>query len=702
MFVFHRAPLLRLLLPLIAGIVFASVTGFVMPLWAALLLLAACAVMLVATLRRPMLTLRRPGIEGVPVFVAMIIFGFAWSSLQTPESRDTHFTHFVSGESALLVQVDEMPVPKTRSIKTIVQVKAVQQRGRWLAVSGKLLCYLGNSSKLTPAYGQTLLVHGNLQPVNGPMNPDEFDYRKYLAIHGITHQLYADSLSWAVTSISSTGNLLKSKAIAWRTYLLGVLQRAGLSGTDYGVVAALVLGDDDHIDPGLMHAYAASGTLHVLSVSGLHVAIVYLIFNAMLGFLLRFKNGLYIKAVLLITVLWMYALLTGMSPSVLRSAAMLSFVVGGSCMRQRPHILNTLAASAIVLLLVDPYLLFDVGFQLSYTAVAGIVLIEPFIREKYEPGNWLMRQVWGLTSVSLAAQLATFPLGFYYFQQFPVYFLLANLVVIPLSTVVMYAGMLLLVFAAVPYVSDFIVAILKGTLFLLNGSVRLTETLPGAVIHTTRIGLLQLFLLYTFAGGLFLFWIRKHLRWLQLAGVSGIALLLLLLVQQQRESAQRELLVYSLKQASGIGFISGTNAVLLGDSTFYNQENLAEFHIEPHLQNCGVTGSEQYALVSDSVLRTPLVHRIRNWLQFGNKTLVLAQSELFLPDSVASPAIDLLLVNKSCRLKPEQVLRYYRPQCVVLDGTVSRKRSAWWTDVCIREKIPVHDVKTKGAYVLRW
>lgn len=702
MLVFHRAPLLRLLVPLAAGIILAETSGLLLPLWLGAVLLLLCAVFLVITLRRPKITLRHPGAEGVPVYVALLVFGFGWTALKNPGSNPSHFRHVASGESALLVQVDEMPVQKTRSIKTIVQVKAFRQNGNWKPVTGKLLCYLGGINKPMPRYGQTVLVQGNLQEVNGPMNPGEFDYRKYLAMHGITHQLYADSASWSGTTIANNGNPLKATAIAWRTHLLGVLQRAGLTGTDYGVVAALVLGDDDHIDPGLMHAYAASGTLHVLSVSGLHVAIVYLVFNAMFGFLMRFKNGVYVKAIVLILILWIYALLTGMSPSVLRSAAMLSFVVAGTCMRQRPHILNTLAASALVLLLVDPYLLFDVGFQLSYAAVAGIVLIEPYIRERYEPHNWLTRQLWSMTSVSLAAQLATFPLGFYYFQQFPVYFLFANLLVIPLSTVVMYAGMLLLLCAAVPYLSDVITAVLKGTLFLLNGTVQLTETLPGAVIHTGRIGFAQLLLLYFFAGGLFLFWIRKHIRWLQLAGVSGTVLLAVLLVQQHTESKRQQLLVYSLNKASGIGFISGTHAVLLGDSTFYNQENLEEFHIQPHLTNCGVGSSERYALFADTLLQTPQVHRHKNWLQFGNKTLVLAQRALFVPDSAAKPVIDLLLVNKTCRMKPEQVLQHYRPRCVVLDGTLTRKRSAWWTDVCGKQKIPVHDVKQHGAYVLEW
>jgi|GEM_PF-15437 len=696
---FARAPLVRLLLPFITGIVIAALLHVRLPLLPGALVFVLSAGIIIRLLQRPMLSLRRPGLDGIAVHLALLTAGVCLTGLRTPDLSETHFSHHAAGETLLLVRVSEAVALKERSVKFPAEVLALRKENDWQPVSGKLLCYLRkNPLAQNLHYGDELLLRVKTERVKGPMNPGEFDYSRYLALHGIYHQAYADSSAW-VRCAQEKGNVIKAMALDLRQTLLRVYERFGLSGQEYAVAAALVLGEDDRIDPGLIKAYAASGALHVLSVSGMHVAIVYVVFNALLSFLDRYKRGALLKAVLLLGLLWFYAALTGLSPSVLRSAAMFSFVVIGRSMRQQPSIFNTLAASAFLLLLIEPYLVFDVGFQLSYLAVAGIVLLQPWFAEWYEPRSWFGRQAWSVITVSLAAQLVTFPLGLYYFHQFPTYFLLANLVVIPLSTFVIYGGIALLVLSPLPYVSDAVAWLFIKTLQLLNAAVQLTEQLPGAVLKSGRISLFGLLLLYALCAGLLLFLFRKSLRWLQFTLSCIVLLLGEQVLARSGEEERKRLVVYSLPGATALGFLRGDQHQLLADSAFLQTSGGQEFHIQPHLQLCGASPLPNRVLETDTAFTDLTLARRNNLLSFSGRTvLIIDRGRTILQGEMPPP--EILLLRRNTFLPLDSLLRLYHPIHVVADGTNGKKRAAMWDSICRKQGVPFHNVKEQGALVL--
>ena len=231
-------------------------------------------------------------------------------------------------------------------------------------------------------------------------------------------------------------------ALKLRKSFINIFENQGISGRNFAVVTALVLGMDDYLDNDTRKEFSSAGAIHILCVSGLHVGVIYMVLNALLFFLKRNKYARALRSLILLIGIWFYAMLTGLAPAVLRAATMFSFVIIGTGIKRKAGVFNSLTVSAFILLLFNPFLIYNVGFQLSYAAVIAIVAIQPTIYQIWQPKNKIADNIWGITTVSVAAQLGTAPLGLFYFHQFPNYFIITNLIAIPLATLILYAGFL--------------------------------------------------------------------------------------------------------------------------------------------------------------------------------------------------------------------------------------------------------------------
>lgn len=228
----------------------------------------------------------------------------------------------------------------------------------------------------------------------------------------------------------------------------------GIEGDEYSVAAAILLGYDDELPPELRQNYVTAGSMHVLCVSGLHVGIIFLVFSTILSFLDKYGAVFKIlKFCILLLIMWTYAFIAGLAPSILRATIMISFIVIGKIIKRNGVIINSIAASAFVILAIEPEDLFNIGFQLSYAAVIGIVVLQRPIYNVFYIKNKILDKIWELTSVTLAAQFATAPFTIFYFNQFPLYFWLSNLFMTPLSTVVIIGGMIMLLVSFIPYLN---------------------------------------------------------------------------------------------------------------------------------------------------------------------------------------------------------------------------------------------------------
>jgi len=434
--------------------------------------------------------------------------------------RSDHYHHFLTEQTEMIAMVTDIRAT-TKSYRVELAVKGVSGVRNEQPISGKLLSYLEQSKEASKLkYGDQIYFTSRINPIATQLNPAAFNLKGFLNNRNFHYQTYLKTSDWILQD-QDQGNFLIAFSIYTRDLLFAILQEHLPSDNELAVGAALVLGKKDLLESETRMAYANTGAMHVLAVSGLHVGLIYVGISFLLG-LFPFKSStwIWIKTLIMIAGVWFFALLTGASPSVLRAATMFNFIIVGQAMRHHPSIYNTLAASAFFLLCIQPYMLFEVGFQLSYLAVIGIIYFQGKIYGSLYIANDLGNYIWKLTSVAIAAQLVTLPISLYYFHQFPVYFWLSGLVVIPAAVIIMiFAVALFAVALVIPNLAFIPGVLLYGILYMTNGLIFLISQLPGAIISGIWISPFGLILLYLIILSVVIAIEIKQFRWLQIAAV---------------------------------------------------------------------------------------------------------------------------------------------------------------------------------------
>lgn len=496
-----------------------------------------------------------------------------------------HFSGVISSE------VQDRP----GSYKAELEVSLIRTGNGWRRATGKVMVYLAKPAE-RPRYGDILLIKGAPRRVPAPANPGEFDYRSYLAIGQVYHQCFVREGQFRFLK-QDVQNPVFAASLRVRQWADGVLRKFVPGKQEYAIATGLVLGIRDVLDEDLKNAYASAGAMHVLAVSGAHVVIVFLVINFLLGKLKKVRYGNFLFAVVSLGLLWFYAFVTGLSSSVLRAVVMFSFIVVAETLRRDKSTYNFIAASAFFLLLWNPHLLPDVGFQLSYVAVLGIVYLQPKLYSQFDFQNWLADKVWGMSTTCLAAQIAVAPFSLFYFHQFPVYFLLANPAVILLSTAILYGGMILLAVSPVPYLSAFSGWVLSFLIKCLNQTAFLTEKLPYAIVGgfaITRFEFVAMCLLLVF----FLLFLKYKKLWqLSVSGMLVALLVVLNTVSESRQQTQRRIAVYAVNGFSTCDIIEGSHHLLVADSALLANSGKIKFHLVNDWYQHGIT-NHTYALFS--------------------------------------------------------------------------------------------------------
>ncbi|MCF8358180.1 MAG: ComEC/Rec2 family competence protein [Prolixibacteraceae bacterium] len=409
-------------------------------------------------------------------FLLFAALGFTYSHFHNKTLFSNNFPVDTKYTGIIL---EKAPSTKNR-YKYVVNINTALKNGATKKFNEKVLVYVSDSvsnSKLEPGSGITF--RAKFYEISTNYNPGEFNYKRFMKRKGIRFQTY---LHKEIKTVPNARFSLKTKALKIRSQLLELYREYGISGDEFSVLAALTLGDKHYLDNEIKDSFAASGAMHVLAVSGLHVGIIYLIIVFLFRPLKRIKQIRLIKILIIIGLLWGYAFITGLSPSVLRSCTMFSFIVIGENLKRRSNIYNTLAVSAFVIMLINPNIVFEVGFQLSYMAVFSIVFFQPRLANLLRPKNRLLKYLWELFTVSVAAQLGTSLISIYYFHQFPTYFWLSNFIVIPAAGILLYLAVSFFIFSFLPLIPALIAMVLQFVTGILNGAVGFIESLPASTI----------------------------------------------------------------------------------------------------------------------------------------------------------------------------------------------------------------------------
>lgn len=696
----NRAPFIRLIIPFLAGITSAVFFPFKLEYGIYIIVVLSAIISLIILIPRLNISYKKSWWFGLIVNGTLFIFSYQLTISKTEKFTTNHFSKYTDSTNYAYGKITEPYLEKEKSLKAVVNILAIKYGDRWKNSCGKTMVYFKKDSHaLKLKYGDEIVMKLNFKEVPLPQNPGEFNYKSFLASHNVYHQAYIKNNDWVFTGRNS-GNSIRKASYNLRNTLLNVFISHHIQNDEFAVGAALLLGYVDKLDADIITSYSSTGALHVLSVSGLHVAIVYVVFNWLLFFFNKIKYGLIIKAVLLLLLLWFYAALTGLSPSVLRSAAMFSFIIIAKAFNRNTNIYNTLAASAFFLLLFNPYLIMDVGFQLSYIAVIGIVYIQPIIYEWFEVNNWLLNQVWTITAVSIAAQIATFPLGLLYFHQFPNYFLLSNFIVIPLSTLIIYLGLSVFIFAKISVLVKYLAIGFSWSVWLLNSSVQQIEKWPYALIHGISITTFETLLLYSLIILLLFYFGKRQFKYLLLAMSLVIIILCSQLMEQYKQFNQKKLIVYNIPKTSAIDFISAKSNVFLTDTSFANNDGGLKFRIKNNWSNLGLNDTK---IISNNFETDNLI--INNcFIQFFDKRIARINEKGILKtkNSISQKPlpIDYLVISNNPFLHITDVKKLYGVKIFVFDSSNSQYNLNKWKSECNKLNQAYYSVIDSGALVV--
>lgn len=471
----------------------------------------------------------------------LVSFGILLSGFFYPGKTHERQEHEFPLKDYYLAEVCQKPAEKAKTFQTILLI-----RNNSISRPEKIVAYftkIGFDTTLTT--GDQLIVMTKLQEIKNAGNPYEIDYQSMMHRNGIWYSSYLTEGTYVKTN--KPVDRLGLKAEKYRDKLISILTTAIPQKEERSVVSALTLGYRTEIEQDTLDYFASTGAMHVLSVSGLHVALIYVIMGFLLSFLKRGKYGRFIFNVVMILFLWAYAFITGFSPAVQRATVMFSFVIIGNGLGRQVNIYNSLTASAFLLILLNPEVIFDIGFQLSYLAVFGIVLIQPSLNQLLEPTNPILKWSWSLLTVSIAAQIITFPLGLFYFNQFPNLFWLSGFVVIPVTTVIIWLTLAFFVFSPFHGLAMVLGYIIEKLTHIMLLALKAMDALPLAVTKGIVLTPVQVWVLFGGIAATIIFVNSKQKQWLFISLSFILLFQTTELFEKMKVFNQRVIWVYNTK-----------------------------------------------------------------------------------------------------------------------------------------------------------
>lgn len=525
--------------------------------------------------------------------------------------------------------------------------------------------------------GDKIVVNGLIKEIASPKNPYSFNYKDYLKKKNVHAQIYLTKGTCQIIS----RNALHPVRIAnrFRSKISDNLKNKLTNSDVRSITNAMLLGKRNEMSEGLLQNFSDAGAIHVLAVSGLHVGILLLLLNFLLKPLEYLKHGKRLKLVVLIFCLWSFALVAGLSPSVVRAVTMFSFVAIGLFMNKENSVFYSLISSALVLLFVNPYYIFDVGFQMSYLAVFSIVWIQPMIYCLWEPKYKLFDYLWNLISVSLAAQIGVLPLSLYYFHQFPALFLITNIIVIPAVGFVLIFGILVLILAQFDRSPKILFDVYNGLLELFIGFVNWVGSFEAAVIKEIYFSKLKLYVIYLFLFLLFAFFERRKVYKLKMVLGMVIVLQLTFFYERIIQKGTNELIVCNKYKSSLI--IQNKNGRV---DIFTNDSTLDSKIITEYMENSGG-------------IKNKIVKKIPEVFSFNNEVFFVVNKRTNFNIDGFFPSI--IILQNSPKINLERLLLKLKPKKVIADGSNYFSLKEKWKSTCEKHNVAFYDTYASGAFV---
>lgn len=630
------------------------------------------------------------GITGLLFYVFCCFFGISVFLL----NKQSLNRHYFGKYSPTYLKGHISNEPQTNGFIMRFQLTVGQgyQQNSWQLRNGKLLVglRLNKNRPIKLNYGDEILLFSQHQEIEPPYNPAEFNFKAWLAHQNIYHQVFMNQ-NQLVQLHSQGGNPILKYAITLRQKQVSVYRNLIHNDEAFAVASTLILGYRSDLSPETLAAYSKTGTIHALSVSGMHVGIIYIFLNWALFFLERKPILKIVKLLLICLLIWYYALLTGLSPSVLRSAVMLSIYIIAKSLNRSTNAYNIIAFTAFCLLVYDPLLLWDVGFELSFLAVFGLIYLQPKIYRWFYLKNKWLDKLWSATAISLAAQLATFPSSIYYFHQFPLYFIISNLFILLPITVLMYLGIIILMLRLY-----FLAPLFEWLINFTNHGLQWIAHLPFAGINGIWISQGQLVLLSFALGSLVFALARYQKQGLFVALALSVVLQSTFVYRHIQTAQQQKIIGFSLRKNYAMAFIKGKNALVVSDLN--TTDKSFKFYVEPALEQLQLNKLTFLKFDQDTVMKywTKKEHQLR----FGPYQLLLLDSSFNSKKIGQLPRFDLVWIHRGFNRKLVELRQELVFSELLIDASLKDDQIRRYEAEANKIGLSVHILKKNNSYLI--
>lgn len=687
--VWKKAPFIRLLAGLISGILlqwYITIDLLLLKIIFFTSISCTACFFFIPFFNRYRLTI----LNGIAIHLLFISIG-GWLIWQEDIRRHKNwFDHNYTGKESIIATLQEPLSEKERSYKANARITALLRNDSLIPATGTIIIYFKKDSTLPELkYGSQLIFNKKIREITNSGNPGGFDYKRYCLFQGITHQVFLQPNDFIVAQTKNT-QWLQQFVIDCRNQMLQAIRKHIHGEKEQGLAEALLIGYKDDLDRSLVQSYTNTGVVHVIAISGLHLGLIYWLLLQLLRPLEKNKRWRWLRPILILLGLWLFTLMAGAQASILRSAVMFSCIVIGQSLKRKTPVFNTLALSAFLLLCINPFWLWDIGFQLSYSAILSIILfMKPVYNWFYCRNKWL-DFFWKLNAVTIAAQLLTTPVSLYHFHQFPNYFLLTNFIAVPLSTIIVLAEIIVCALSFIPLLANITGDITAWLIWFMNNYVQKIESMPFSVSTGLLINTVQAIALTGFVFAIAYWLTGKNKKSFIVAMILLLICISYRSVSFIKTNRQQKIIVYNIPGHTAIDFVEGRNYFFTGDSSIITDRFIRNFHLNPSRIVQRLEASSQFA---NLFINGP-------YITFNDRRIMLLNETMRYTPADPKQTIDLLILSGNPKLYFNRLQQTFTIRQVVADAAVPAWKKKLWKRDCDSLQIPFHDVSIKGAFVM--
>ena len=620
----------------------------------------------------------------LPLFFAIItgvlfvLIGFLNITMSKPQNQKKHYTNWYTSNDKMILKIDKRLKPSLFYFK--YQAKVIQVGDKY--TKGKILVHIKKDDcEDTLKTGQIIFANCKLKKINKALNPNEFDYRAYMKKQGVFHLVKLEEGNYRKLEIKARS--INEIAFNVRSTINHKLKKYKFSKENLSLINALLLGQRQDISIETFNNFRNAGAIHILAVSGLHIGIILLLLNFLLKPLENLKNGKKIKIVLVVICLWIYAVLAGMSASIVRAVSMFTAVAIGLAINRPSSIKNSLVVSIFFLLLFKPLLLFDVGFQLSYAAVFSIVLINPIFKKTAEPKTKIIRYIWQLLSISFAAQIGILPLSLYYFHQFPGLFFISSLFIIPFLGLILGLGILIIILALVNLLPQFLAHLYELIIGLMSDIIAVISQQESFIFQNISFSLFLMGAFYILILTTINWFHHREIKPLFYLFSSIIIVQITLLCEKNQVEKTSEFIVFHQVKKTLIGVRVG------------NKLNLYEQEDSLSIKGSRIINSYR---LKYSHLQIQQNEAVKNVMNINSKKLLIIDNSGIYKNSSYKP--DFVLLTQSPKINLQRLIEEFHPKVIIADGSNYKSYTLLWKKTSKKNNSKFHSTGDDGAFIV--